>query len=93
MKRKIISVATETVLAFGAVAAAQATDHVRGGYWGHGVSGGGVFSDYLYHGRCHGSTAKGTFVAKSGNTPAGHWAKVSAPSRWYAIDKAYWNYC
>lgn len=93
MKKRLLSIATGAALAFGAMVAAQASDHVGGGFWDHGVGGGKVFSDYLHHGRCHGSTAVGAYTAKSGNTYAGRWAKASAPSRWYAADKAYWNYC
>ncbi|WP_202976044.1 lactococcin 972 family bacteriocin [Rothia uropygialis] len=66
MRTNILSAATGAMLVFGAVAAAQAADHVGGGYWDHGVSGGRVFSDYLHHGRCHGSTAKGGLCGEVG---------------------------
>lgn len=79
-----------TVVAGGAVAAQAATDYVGGGTWNHGVNSSIVWSDYYHGSTCHGATSVGTYTDRA-SASAGRWAMTDAPSRWYAVDKAYWR--
>ncbi|WP_402377422.1 lactococcin 972 family bacteriocin [Isoptericola rhizosphaerae] len=87
-------VATSAVIAAlvagGATAAHAAVDYVGGGTWNHGVNSSTVWSNYYHGSTCHGATSVGTYTDRE-NRSAGYWATTSAPSRWYAVDKAYWR--
>ncbi|WP_125773391.1 lactococcin 972 family bacteriocin [Antribacter gilvus] len=80
-----------TLIAGGTTVAVAAVTYVGGGTWERGSST-TVWSNYFHGTRCHGSSVQGTYY-DSDSRPAGQWTLASAPTRWWAVDNAYWGYC
>lgn len=90
LRRTMLLVIFAGVLTLG-IAGIASADWVGGGRWYHGTNNGYVYSNYHHNYNCHTSAARGRYLARSGPTAPGYWARASAPDRWWAWDKAYWN--
>lgn len=91
--RAFIASALSCVMVVGGTAIALAAQaNVDGGTWSYGVNDTHVYSNY-YHPTCkHGSTAEGTFTARSGCVGPGQTSYASAPKKWRG-NQSYYSFC
>ncbi|MEU6863370.1 lactococcin 972 family bacteriocin [Streptomyces sp. NPDC046876] len=88
------AVAAGFIVLGAAVPAVAAQSDVSGGTWYYGTNSSDfVYSNYYHGERCHGSSAKGKYLAQSGNVDKGKTSYASAPEAMWGNESYYRSNC
>ena len=80
------------VLGAGATAAFASTTTVDGvGRWDYGTNSSKVWSNLYHPNKTHKTSVEGSSTVDSGWVSKGNTSYASSGSRWWAVDKSYWD--